>query len=1318
MEGSSLQSKSQFASGNRALRTGDYAAAISHYVTAMQTVPDLAKMVVTNLVMTRTKYRNSRNVSKRQRVAVCGWELAHNAAGRVYTLAKLYETFANVEIIGSIFPAYGKELWEPIRSTTLPVHTFLVEDESRFLEQAIQLVAAHPFDIVHLSKPRIPNIFFGILYKLFWDAKVIMDIDDEELTFVDSDLSIRIDDYVEDKCTLPPLKNLDGQEWTQIAVGLANEFDAVTVSNPTLQQRYGGEIIRHVRDERLFRPSPELKRKGRQKLGIPQGKKVVLFFGTPRQHKGLLEVAETIRSLNRNDLLFAIIGDFPDPALKVRLTEMTGVSYLFLGNQPFDNIPEVVSIGDFCVLLQDFHSPMAQFQVPAKLSDALGMGLVVLVSEHLLSIDSAFQNAVIPTTKASLAEVIQDLIVNDRQVPDCNSIACFRSYLTFSSSSWEILSRTIKKKSLTLESLESIRCLLDPLIIHLLLENNTQHWLDHHASRPSHSDYSSPEKYQEVLDRLKLLSFKEQIDVVKESTYFNGGWYLAEYLDVANKNIDPISHYVHNGAREKRDPSELFSTAWYLTNYPEVSKNSINPLIHFIVIGESIGYLPQPPAKPLTPWWSNLLLDRKEVSTQASSAVYDAIKRSANNQLPVAIIIPVYNAPNDVKNCIETLLLHTKKMARIIIIDDASSDHQLHDVLRIYQQVDGVEIYRNERNHGFTATVNRGLKMAGDADVVLLNSDTKVTPGWLRNLRFAAYSGDKVGTATPFSNNAGAYSAPEIGKENPIPEGLSLDNWARVISQTSRRTFPNAPTGHGFCMYIRRDCLDETGFLDENAFPRGYGEENDFCMRASNLGWSHVVDDATYIYHVRSASFGDAKDGLLKQGRATIDRRYPDYTHVVRSFVKQPDLLACHEQISTTLGKLYNSGDSIKPRLLYVLSTRTGGTPQTNQDLMTALGDRIDGFVLWCNSRKIELLYYAKGIYTRLEAHILDMPIRPFPHRSDEYDVVVSSWLVRYAFELVHIRHIAWHSLGLIDLCKSYGLPVVFSFHDFYSICPTVKLLNDKLEFCGGSCTESNGQCQYDLWHNPELPSLNNETIMIWRREFESVLRKCDAFVTTSESARNILVRIYPFLKNELFFVIPHGRDFKSFGSISRHLNPIAPTRLLIPGNLTKAKGGDIISALGKNSVESNIEIHILGKVAGNISLEGNVILHGEYRRDEFAERAHTISPNFGCIFSIWPETHCHTLTELWASGIPVIGFDYGAVGERIRDVGGGWLCEQPNAGSVLNLLDKLYSDASAYGRAVEQISFWQQHVAKRETCYQMGLRYLRLYSFFTAMEG
>ena len=267
------------AAGNRSLRTGDNVDAIARYIDALRDLPGFSGSIVSSLLLASQRYRLARAGSGRQAVAVCGWELSHNAAGRVITLANIYEKFADVEIIGSHFKPWGTELWPPIRSTTMVHHSIVVADASSFLDQAVALVAAHPYDIVHLSKPRAPNILFGLLYKLIWDAKVLLDIDDEELAFAGAEAPVGLDDWLGEHGVFPELKRLTQKDWTQLAVGLSDVFDGVTVANIAVQQRYGGVVVPHARDEQLFSPSAELKRRSREKFGIPAGKKVVMFFG-------------------------------------------------------------------------------------------------------------------------------------------------------------------------------------------------------------------------------------------------------------------------------------------------------------------------------------------------------------------------------------------------------------------------------------------------------------------------------------------------------------------------------------------------------------------------------------------------------------------------------------------------------------------------------------------------------------------------------------------------------------------------------------------------------------------------------------------------------------------------------------------------------------------------------------------------------------------------------------------------------------------------------------------------------------------------------
>jgi GT2 family glycosyltransferase/glycosyltransferase involved in cell wall biosynthesis len=396
--------QSALAQANQAYRAGDSAAAMVGYVAALQQMPGLDQTLSANIARTCKQYHAGRATSAPLKVVVCGWELAHNAAGRAHTLAEIYSEFAEVEIVGSLFPRWGSEVWEPMRDTSIPVDTFIAEP-GRFIQQAMRLVAAHPADTVHLSKPRAPNILFGVLYKLLWQARVVLDIDDEELAFVQAKSPLALGNYLQQHPALPPLNQLPDTDWTRLAVGLAHEFDAITVSNIALQRRYGGDIIGHARDPQTLTPSAELRQTSRQACSIRPNQKVILFSGTPRANKGLLEVARSIQSLQRSDILFVIAGSFGAnyQFFKDQLQAVNGVNYLFLENQPLAALPSTLALADCCVLMQDPSDLCASFQIPSKLSDALAMSIPVIVTATPALADAIAAGAVILATPDNLA---------------------------------------------------------------------------------------------------------------------------------------------------------------------------------------------------------------------------------------------------------------------------------------------------------------------------------------------------------------------------------------------------------------------------------------------------------------------------------------------------------------------------------------------------------------------------------------------------------------------------------------------------------------------------------------------------------------------------------------------------------------------------------------------------------------------------------------------------------------------------------------------------------------------------------------------------
>ena len=245
---------------------------------------------------------------------------------------------------------------------------------------------------------------------------------------------------------------------------------------------------------------------------------------------------------------------------------------------------------------------------------------------------------------------------------------------------------------------------------------------------------------------------------------------------------------------------------------------------------------------------------------------------------PVAIVVPIFNAPALVERCIDFVIRWTSSPARLILIDDASDDSAIAPLLKKYALRQNITILRNTDNLGYTRTSNLGIEVSGDADVVLLNSDTQVGPRWLDRLRQIANSESSIGTVTAVSDNAGAFSVPELERYCPIPPRWTLPQTQRALLQQVASSPPELPTGNGFCMFIKRAMLDAVGVLDAEAFPSGYGEENDLCQRAARAGFRHLIAGDVFVAHARSASFGDERRAQLGgQGMAVLRQRYPNY---------------------------------------------------------------------------------------------------------------------------------------------------------------------------------------------------------------------------------------------------------------------------------------------------------------------------------------------------------------------------------------------------------------------------------------------------------
>jgi GT2 family glycosyltransferase len=679
----------------------------------------------------------------------------------------------------------------------------------------------------------------------------------------------------------------------------------------------------------------------------------------------------------------------------------------------------------------------------------------------------------------------------------------------------------------------------------------------------------------------------------------------------------------------------------------------------------------------------------------------------APNLRRLTVIVPVFNAAQDLAACLHHLTLHTTGAARLLFIDDASTDAAVSDILAEAMALENVHVERNSSNLGFTRTVNRGLAWAGDDDVVILNSDTRVTPGWLDGLRLAAASDPRIGTVTPMSDRAGAFSAPEIGNENPLPEGVSEADFAVAFRRRAEGAYPTVPTGNGFCMFIRRAMLDEVGVLDDQAFSRGYGEENDLCMRALKAGWRHVVDDRTYVFHARSRSFGDERETLAGAGAAVLAARHPEYSTLIETFESGDAMRLARHRARLALQDVQR--DRPRPRALFVISTQTGGTPKTNRDLMDAVRATWEPWLLECDSRTVSLSRLAGGKLVLVERRLLDEPVDPVTGASHDYDRFVGAWLRFHGFDAVHIRHLGWHARSLPRMARQAGAATVMSFHDFHALCPSLHLVDAEGAFCGGTCTQGEADCPPELWPAGSFPRLRNAWVGAWRARYEAMLQDCDAFVVTTQGVQDRIVRHLPALSVDRFNVAPHGRDFGRFSSLAAPKGEGEPLRILVPGNISETKGAGVIRALTAINLDRRLEFHVLGNAPSLTDGDG-VVLHGSYKREQFAERARSIRPHVGAVLSICDETWCHTLTELWAVGLPTVVLNFPTVAGRVEQSGGGWVFDHADVQGLLNSIVGLGDDPAEVQAKRDAVLRWQKTTGRIGGTAAMAARYLAIY--------
>jgi GT2 family glycosyltransferase len=280
----------------------------------------------------------------------------------------------------------------------------------------------------------------------------------------------------------------------------------------------------------------------------------------------------------------------------------------------------------------------------------------------------------------------------------------------------------------------------------------------------------------------------------------------------------------------------------------------------------------------------------------------------------IDVIVPVHNQRELVEACLASVLEARNQAAfELVVIDDASTDAALKAALARLAHDRRITLLENERNLGFTRSVNRGMRLHSGRDVVLLNSDTLVFGDWIDRLRRAAHACPRIGTANPLTNGSHISGYPFRRADGQVTFEIgdaALDALA-AEANTARRVEVHYTVG--FCIYIRRAVLDDVGLFDAEHFPVGYGEEADFCYRTRRVGWRHVVTGDVFVRHWEGQSFGERKARLMAHMFEVFSRLHPDIGANDRDFEARDPVRPLREALDLARLRRILAGQSWLP---------------------------------------------------------------------------------------------------------------------------------------------------------------------------------------------------------------------------------------------------------------------------------------------------------------------------------------------------------------------------------------------------------------------
>ena len=594
---------------------------------------------------------------------------------------------------------------------------------------------------------------------------------------------------------------------------------------------------------------------------------------------------------------------------------------------------------------------------------------------------------------------------------------------------------------------------------------------------------------------------------------------------------------------------------------------------------------------------------------------------------PVAVILPIYRDVEMTRSCIEKAMLDIENDSarELIAINDKSPDIEMSNMLQECQAAwpQHFKLIENKTNLGFVQSVNKGLTEASGKDVVLLNSDVYVAKDWLTRLQQEAYSEKDIATVTPLSNNATICSFPRFNYENTNFLDLSVNEIDRFVSK-NRLENVVAPTGVGFCMYIRKDCLKKVGILDEKSFGRGYGEENDFCQRAAKLGFKNLITPNLYAHHIGSVSFSDDKAPLVSKALNTLNELHPNYHQDVANFCKTDPLRTARIILAFSI-----VAELPKIKILTISHSYGGGTQQHIDELTDALKKsaifvRINPHPQYGKS----FVKITVGDETDGNHIIID---------AEKNQKELFSILKKFDITFIHYHHFLGLPDNLARLHKTLNLQHKLTIHDFHLLGGNSSLTNEDGIFPG--TVEASPLGNGDNTLNSEMNRSN------WLDKYRATVETATQVIFPSKDTFN---HFKEFFNTKNASIVPHLEPNRSVRKPVVTPPQGTKIRIGVIGAISKEKGADLLEALASLNAEQNgpLEFVLIGYAYRELK---GVTSTGKYSNDTLLEKIKKERIQVLFFPARCPETYSYTLSYALCTGLAIFAPNVGAFTERLE---------------------------------------------------------------------